>query len=567
MEQFQNLQQRISDFAKVHPENLHFVLGSFAVLTPDNKVMNIVPQIQCGSAPIFHFIVKNSTTSIDPIYQNHPQNVSAEEGDDIADLKITIDNQECPLSFQNLHICKSANQIEFISGIDICADTGLTAMRIKNKKEAEEILPSLVSHIVVSNSLDMTSLPFDILTHADPCYSHKKLNYNTNQTFLMTMDLGFGTPAYIYQNNALPCSKVLTDYFIDMALERAINSGKIESVKKWIDLRKNIDDTLDDGTFIHFGIKREYSPLDLAVHNRDAEMAQFLIQQGADPNKPQTNGLTKLSVAIFQDDTNMMTALKENGAREDIPVFENGPLPTVYEELCKEYRNKINKLVNLEYTLRVMIERKSIDNLDSMRSGVDTLQSEYEQFLSLEEKLHININDSLLSNYLFLSHDKIGRFKQHINEVQPYAQYVNKYKDFINFLDTIPLTIEKINALELEIAQDEMIFKSFPDKGITQNSGNLMYFNKAKQVLGYLKEDVQSYDKVVNEIERIRSAIAHIADSGKFKNISMVVEAVTNHIMSYQLEPDTRFLEKKSSKSMLKMQTLLLRQRPKSEIL
>jgi hypothetical protein len=39
---FQVLQQKIADLARLQPENLRLVLGSFAVINADNKIMNVV---------------------------------------------------------------------------------------------------------------------------------------------------------------------------------------------------------------------------------------------------------------------------------------------------------------------------------------------------------------------------------------------------------------------------------------------------------------------------------------------------------------------------------------------
>lgn len=55
LNEFQILQQRIANLVKIIPENFHLILGSFAILTTDNKVMNVVPHIQSGKNPVIDF--------------------------------------------------------------------------------------------------------------------------------------------------------------------------------------------------------------------------------------------------------------------------------------------------------------------------------------------------------------------------------------------------------------------------------------------------------------------------------------------------------------------------------
>jgi len=118
IEQFQALMKDVGEMAASQPENLHLVLGSFAVRTPDNKVMNVVPHIECGPTPKINLIVKNHPSVIDPKYQEP----YISKVDNISGLKIQINGNDVPFSFNNVLECKTAGGTPFYSCVDICAD-------------------------------------------------------------------------------------------------------------------------------------------------------------------------------------------------------------------------------------------------------------------------------------------------------------------------------------------------------------------------------------------------------------------------------------------------------------
>lgn len=188
--EFESLQQRISDYAKTQPQNLHLILASFAVKTPDNKVMNVVTQLQCGSEPKFDFIVKNHPSEIDPIYRGYHnnrkktmKNVKIGE-DDISGLKVTIDNKECAFTFNNIKICQAQNNGKYLSCIDICLDHKLGVAkqslayqiedlaRLSSQGQSNIDIPMQCSHVVTSNWTPLVmENTIGIVTHADPVMS------------------------------------------------------------------------------------------------------------------------------------------------------------------------------------------------------------------------------------------------------------------------------------------------------------------------------------------------------------------------------------------------------------
>ena len=69
LKEFEELQNEIAAKAETLSPGVQLILGSFAVKTDDDKVMNVTPHITCGSPPYFQFIVKNYTSPIDVRYK------------------------------------------------------------------------------------------------------------------------------------------------------------------------------------------------------------------------------------------------------------------------------------------------------------------------------------------------------------------------------------------------------------------------------------------------------------------------------------------------------------------
>ena len=184
--QFQALQNKIADLAKKQPENLHLMLATFAVMTPDNKVMNVVANIACGQNPSMHFAVKNIPSSHDPVYkvkeQSNPdqllilENINKKTDPDISNIEpMIINNQKHYFSYNNIFECTSAGGIRFYSCSEICLDHnfGVAKQNLENEiltaidkaakakdfkliPEFFKLIPKFFSHVVVSNTTDLT---------------------------------------------------------------------------------------------------------------------------------------------------------------------------------------------------------------------------------------------------------------------------------------------------------------------------------------------------------------------------------------------------------------------------
>lgn len=226
MEQFENLQQKIFEQAKKQPENLHIVLGSFAVLTPGGKVMNIVPHIECGQNPMFNFVVKNNPSCIDPAFKHRPNvDINIHGENCLNALSININNDKRPLSFNSVFQCKTAGDAELHVCMDICNDHAYaTASKALNKKldnastENPKHMPTQCSHIVLSNSIKVKKEnSVGDVAQADPRFSRTgslKINgerkVKQNKIGKVTNRI-FGSRAHVYHVDVVNCSKLPAD--------------------------------------------------------------------------------------------------------------------------------------------------------------------------------------------------------------------------------------------------------------------------------------------------------------------------------------------------------------------
>ncbi len=249
IDEFIILQQGIADLAAAQPENLHLVLGSFAVRMEEkpnhNKVMNVVPHIECGPEPKINFIVKNFPSELDPIYKeqqkdrtvvldnlgiNVDQELLGTEGvkDKLAERPVKINGNKIPFSFNNVLTCKTAGNERFLSCVDICFDHANAAAKnrfehklttaVKNAERGKETepLPELCSHILVANSNSV--LPSkkltEVITHVDPHCPPTDCKANTTKSppsKSITMD--FGTPIIVTTTSPLACGVLLDNNY------------------------------------------------------------------------------------------------------------------------------------------------------------------------------------------------------------------------------------------------------------------------------------------------------------------------------------------------------------------
>lgn len=185
--EFEKLQEKILTYAKKHPENLHLVLSSFAVKTPDEtminsegyeivipgKVMNVAAYVECGDDPKLNLTVKNTPSAIDPVYSEtragkrlYLLNINAKNYD-IRSYSVTVLGKTYPFTFDNIIASQTAGGEVFLNGVELCLDhahgTTRTYLEEMIKNHILELfegrdpafLPPSFSHILSSNSIGL----------------------------------------------------------------------------------------------------------------------------------------------------------------------------------------------------------------------------------------------------------------------------------------------------------------------------------------------------------------------------------------------------------------------------
>ncbi|CEG56000.1 conserved protein of unknown function (putative substrate of the Dot/Icm secretion system) [Legionella fallonii LLAP-10] len=183
LQEFEELQNKIAAKAETLSPGVQLILGSFAVKTNDDKVMNVTPHITCGQPPDFQFIVKSYTSPIDvrykipdglgnftalPVFDNLKKHASIPQ--------ITVNGDINELSFNNIVRCKTPGGTPFITAVDVCLDHawGIAKDNYDNLiLEDSSLLGLPTSHVVVSNSISLNrNLGIETnITHVDPKYS------------------------------------------------------------------------------------------------------------------------------------------------------------------------------------------------------------------------------------------------------------------------------------------------------------------------------------------------------------------------------------------------------------
>lgn len=362
--QFEQLMQKVMSHAKTHPENLHLLLGSFAVVTPDNKVMNVVPQIECGANPKINLIVKNYPSTIDPIYREKNTyggetvlpNIDVRRGDSVELHAITIDGHQTHFSFNNVIQCKSASGAEFHSCIDICLDHGFGVAKKRIDADLKEALdkakngesaPPITtqcSHVVLSNWINLYPIHcVGDITQADPHESpvsckqgivHSKVFHLQQKTF--------GTPARLIITPPVVCNLLLAHELLLVNYHNAIQQFISEYKGAPADLKNAIaaqfidfEQALAISEFAEAEIQRHEShdiALQHAVTTGQYELVAYFLKNKADVNLQSDDGHSLLLYAASYSDTKMVDLLLKHGA--DPRIANNaGETPLDYAHL------------------------------------------------------------------------------------------------------------------------------------------------------------------------------------------------------------------------------------------
>lgn len=365
--QFEQLMQKVMTLAKSYPENLHLLLGSFAVLTPDNKVMNVVPQIECGPNPQISLIVKNHPSSIDPVYrEKNPMggeivypNIDINAGDIVSHLAIQIDGQSQHFSFNNVFLCKSAGGSTFHSCVDICLDHGLgaakkridlhleTALEEAKNGTPAPLITTQCSHVVLSNWIYLhPRFCVGDVTQADPHESHTSCKQGaaiSKEHSLKQKD--FGTPAQVIITPPVVCNMLLAHELILVNYHNAIQQfistykGSPSDLKKAIAAHfTDFEKELAISELAENEIKKyedHEKALQFAVIAGKYEIVEYFLKNKADVNLQTSEGHSLLLLATAYTNHKMIDLLLKHGA--DPRIANNaGETPLDYAHKSKQ---------------------------------------------------------------------------------------------------------------------------------------------------------------------------------------------------------------------------------------
>ena len=227
------LKARITSLAEKNPENLHLILSSFAVITPDKKVMDVVAHVQCGKNPKLSFIVKNNTADSAPKYSDYSvstdakitrkklfSNVDINDKETKPDLYEMINGVKHHFSYNNIIECMTAGSVPFFTAIDICLDHEFEMAKNNANKLIDNIHESylrgapsrfislLVSYVVTSNYIDVKNKRgLGVITQADPIQSLKECKEQTEKSPPKEIKPSFGQPLISIETSPLQCGE------------------------------------------------------------------------------------------------------------------------------------------------------------------------------------------------------------------------------------------------------------------------------------------------------------------------------------------------------------------------
>lgn len=218
LQEFEELQNKIAMKAENLSPGVQLILGSFAVKTDDNKVMNVTPHISCGKPSSVHFIVKSYTSSIDVRYK-----IPDGQGDTNTLAVLDVRNPPNPMpkiiisgvakeyTFDNIVHCKTPGGTPFLTAIDICLDHAYGVAKNNYKhlvKKTPAIIKQPISHVVVSNWIEINRAQClgSSIMHVDPVCSPKKCKEGISQQSDMEPKLAFGNG--LFRVFKLACEKL-----------------------------------------------------------------------------------------------------------------------------------------------------------------------------------------------------------------------------------------------------------------------------------------------------------------------------------------------------------------------
>ncbi len=258
-DEFKALHEEILKLAATLPENLQLTLSSFAVRTEDNKLLNIVANVECGKTPKIHCFAKNQFSSIDPIYYDVAKDgtktpipyitkteMVKKMGVD-ATPKVSLKGLD--IGFSNVFECTTAGKAKFITAIDVCLDHKYGTAKVELNRQLQgaltqarttkptDVLPIQISHVLTSNSIGLhPDNAVGRVTHADP-YQTPWVSPDYTKTGKIGAPV-FGTPTRIAITRERPCS-LLPETQMDLVQQHTNESNLHLSTTRALDYIKN----------------------------------------------------------------------------------------------------------------------------------------------------------------------------------------------------------------------------------------------------------------------------------------------------------------------------------------
>lgn len=398
LKDFEILQNKIFELAATLPENLHIVLATFAVKSPDNKILNVAVQIECGKIPKINFTIKNNPSKADPVYFEGVHyrfpllNTDIDDHDPI--YHINIKGKKFDLAFNNTFLCKTAGNLYFYSCIEICLDhyyrvartnydKALKAEILSSKKITYDQLTTLCVQSTVSNTIDSKEGCI-IGNHVvvDPYYSNnpetkEKIQNKVRVSKVIDKDEMFGTDANIYIYSPQVIQEIL---FRSALIATELGNKKI--------LKDCIKHGLDIDTIPKEFKSGETNPgktlLMTAIEYNQKKIAQWLLKKGANPNLRSKDDMTVLHQAIeLKINSKLIQLLLRSKGIKLNATDKNGNTPI-------HYAIEKNDIITLQ---------------DLLKQGADPNIRNFAQKTPLHWAIEINSKDSLYIVKLLLSHD------------------------------------------------------------------------------------------------------------------------------------------------------------------
>lgn len=203
--EFESLQNKIFTKAATLPVGIQLSLGSFAVKTNNNRVMNVTPHITCGQLPKFNFLIKNFTSPIDVRYKETDKYglertllVFDKRNANLPLPEIKLNGVSQLFTFDPLIRCTTPRGNPFLTIIEVCLDhyEGVARSHIDMMQSTGDLMTQSVSHLVISNSVNLVAEnSYGTVMHVDPEHSFTTCKANTQQK------QSPGNPEYFFGND------------------------------------------------------------------------------------------------------------------------------------------------------------------------------------------------------------------------------------------------------------------------------------------------------------------------------------------------------------------------------